>query len=101
MESLGKAPFDFDRHHEHLQKPYAPFYHRMCMKLTCGSFWCSSRQSLACVRPYALAGQDRSDFTIADDPNAAEVVKISEGQLFLVRSETVRGGRECMYVISS
>lgn len=40
-----------------------------------------------------------SDFTITDDPNAAEVVKISEGQLFLVRSETVRGGRECMYVI--
>ncbi|PIL37131.1 hypothetical protein GSI_00823 [Ganoderma sinense ZZ0214-1] len=31
------------------------------------------------------------------DPNAAEVVKISEGQLFLVRSETVRGGRECIY----
>ncbi|KAI0750701.1 VID27 cytoplasmic protein [Daedaleopsis nitida] len=31
------------------------------------------------------------------DPNAAEVVKISEGQLFLVRSESVRGGRECIY----
>ncbi|EJF61218.1 VID27 cytoplasmic protein [Dichomitus squalens LYAD-421 SS1] len=31
------------------------------------------------------------------DPNAAEVVKISEGQLFLVRTETVRGGRECIY----
>ncbi|KAI0832397.1 VID27 cytoplasmic protein [Trametes gibbosa] len=31
------------------------------------------------------------------DPNAAEVVKISEGQLFLVRSGAVRGGRECIY----
>ena len=38
---------------------------------------------------------------IADDPNAAEVVKISEGQLFLVRAESVRGGRECMYVVVS
>ncbi|KAI0638167.1 VID27 cytoplasmic protein [Trametes polyzona] len=31
------------------------------------------------------------------DPNAAEVVKISEGQLYLVRSGAVRGGRECIY----
>ncbi|KAK7695867.1 hypothetical protein QCA50_000505 [Cerrena zonata] len=31
------------------------------------------------------------------DPNAAEVVKISEGQLFLVRSGTVRSDRECIY----
>ncbi|KAH9938170.1 VID27 cytoplasmic protein [Fomitopsis serialis] len=31
------------------------------------------------------------------DPNAAEVVKISEGQLYLVRSGTVRGARECIY----
>ncbi|KAI9001032.1 VID27 cytoplasmic protein [Trametes punicea] len=31
------------------------------------------------------------------DPNAAEVVKISEGQLYLVRSSAVRGGRECIY----
>ncbi|OBZ70393.1 Vacuolar import and degradation protein 27 [Grifola frondosa] len=31
------------------------------------------------------------------DPNAAEVVKISEGQLFLVRSGTIRGARECIY----
>ncbi|EMD40749.1 hypothetical protein CERSUDRAFT_111329 [Gelatoporia subvermispora B] len=31
------------------------------------------------------------------DPNAAEVVKISEGQLYLVRSETIRGNRECMF----
>lgn len=35
---------------------------------------------------------------ITDDPNAAEVVKISEGQLFLVREETIRSDRECMYV---
>ena len=33
---------------------------------------------------------------IADDPNAAEVVKISEGQLFLVRKEAIRSDRECM-----
>ncbi|KAH8105865.1 VID27 cytoplasmic protein [Cristinia sonorae] len=31
------------------------------------------------------------------DPNAAEVVKISEGQLFLVRSGTIRSDRECIY----
>ncbi|KAL6309693.1 VID27 cytoplasmic protein [Sparassis latifolia] len=31
------------------------------------------------------------------DPNAAEVVKISEGQLYLVRSGTIRGARECIY----
>ncbi|KZT74368.1 VID27 cytoplasmic protein [Daedalea quercina L-15889] len=31
------------------------------------------------------------------DPNAAEVMKISEGQLYLVRSGTVRGARECIY----
>ncbi|OCH94125.1 VID27 cytoplasmic protein [Obba rivulosa] len=31
------------------------------------------------------------------DPNAAEVVKISEGQLYLVRSETIRGNRECIF----
>ena len=37
-----------------------------------------------------------SSSRIVDDPNAAEVVKISEGQLFLVRSESVRGGRECL-----
>ncbi|KAH9943458.1 VID27 cytoplasmic protein [Epithele typhae] len=31
------------------------------------------------------------------DPNAAEVVKIPAGQLFLTRTESVRGGRECLY----
>ncbi|KAI0092847.1 VID27 cytoplasmic protein [Irpex rosettiformis] len=31
------------------------------------------------------------------DPNATEVVKISEGQLFLVREETIRSDRECIY----
>ncbi|KAI0318699.1 VID27 cytoplasmic protein-domain-containing protein [Amylostereum chailletii] len=31
------------------------------------------------------------------DPNAAEVVKISTGQLFLVRPETIRSSRECIY----
>ncbi|KAI0699460.1 VID27 cytoplasmic protein [Cytidiella melzeri] len=31
------------------------------------------------------------------DPNAAEVVKISEGQLYLVREETIRSDRECIY----
>lgn len=35
---------------------------------------------------------------ITDDPNAAEVVKISDGQLFLIREETIRSDRECMYV---
>ena len=33
---------------------------------------------------------------ITDDPNATEVVKISEGQLFFVREETIRSERECM-----
>ncbi|KAI0081752.1 VID27-domain-containing protein [Panus rudis PR-1116 ss-1] len=31
------------------------------------------------------------------DPNTAEVVKISEGQLYLVRSGTVRSDRECIF----
>ncbi|KAI0032040.1 VID27 cytoplasmic protein [Vararia minispora EC-137] len=32
-----------------------------------------------------------------EDPNAAEVVKISSGQLFLVRPGTIRSSRECIY----
>ncbi|EGO01947.1 hypothetical protein SERLA73DRAFT_166460 [Serpula lacrymans var. lacrymans S7.3] len=31
------------------------------------------------------------------DPNAAEVVKISEGQLYLVRPGNIRSSRECIY----
>ncbi|EIN10470.1 VID27 cytoplasmic protein [Punctularia strigosozonata HHB-11173 SS5] len=31
------------------------------------------------------------------DPNAAEVVKISTGQLYLVRPENIRSSRECIY----
>jgi len=37
---------------------------------------------------------------IADDANAAEVVKISTGQLYLVRPGNIRTSRECMFVIS-
>ena len=54
---------------------------------------------MACVSPRLREIRARAPdiiAPIADDPNAAEVVKISEGQLFLVRSESVRGGRECM-----
>ncbi|KAF7798755.1 hypothetical protein EIP86_009980 [Pleurotus ostreatoroseus] len=32
-----------------------------------------------------------------DDPNAAEVVKISKGRFFLVREENTRSDRECIY----
>jgi hypothetical protein len=35
---------------------------------------------------------------VAEDPNAAEVVKIATGQLFLVRPENIRSSKECMYV---
>ncbi|GJE84223.1 VID27 cytoplasmic protein [Phanerochaete sordida] len=31
------------------------------------------------------------------DPNASEVVKISDGQLYLVRNEVIRCNRECIY----
>ena len=34
----------------------------------------------------------------ADDANAAEVVKISTGQLYLVRPGNIRTSRECMFV---
>lgn len=98
---IMECPLDLNRHHEHLQKPYVLYQCSVHMSLTLALYYCSSRQSLACVPPYPPPPDTGiSDFIIADDPNAAEVVKISEGQLFLVRSETVRGGRECMCVIS-
>ena len=56
---------------------------------------------MACVSPRLREIRARAPdiiAPIADDPNAAEVVKISEGQLYLVRSGAVRGGRECMSV---
>ncbi|KAK2466258.1 hypothetical protein APHAL10511_001900 [Amanita phalloides] len=37
------------------------------------------------------------DISKSEDPNAAEVVKISTGQLFLVRSGIIRSSRECIY----
>lgn len=35
---------------------------------------------------------------LPDDPNAAEVVKINSGQLYLIRPGNIRSSRECMYV---
>ncbi|KAL0070704.1 Vacuolar import and degradation protein 27 [Marasmius tenuissimus] len=35
--------------------------------------------------------------TFLEDPNAAEVVKINAGQLFLVRPGNIRSSRECLY----
>lgn len=49
------------------------------------------------INLYLLQEVDIIGF-IVDDPNAAEVVKVEDGQLFLVRNETIRSDRECMYV---
>jgi hypothetical protein len=38
-----------------------------------------------------------TDYT-PDDANAAELVKISTGQLYLVRPGNIRTSRECMFV---
>ncbi|KAF5335728.1 hypothetical protein D9611_009728 [Ephemerocybe angulata] len=46
-------------------------------------------------RPSYSSGVDNS--LIAEDPNAAEVVKISSGQLFLTRAGILRSNRECIY----
>jgi len=53
----------------------------------------------------ALVSQFRNRFLqkftanyIPDDANAAEVVKISTGQLYLVRPGNIRTSRECMFV---
>ena len=62
--------------------------------------WAEFGVSLVCIPRRPLSNRCTSDIirAIADDANAAEVVKISEGQLYLVRSETIRSERECMYV---
>ncbi|KAI0307163.1 VID27 cytoplasmic protein [Multifurca ochricompacta] len=41
--------------------------------------------------------QPRSLILILEDPNATEVVKISTGQLHLVRPGNIRSSRECIY----
>lgn len=53
----------------------------------------------------ALVSQSLSCFFLnlttnysTDDANAAEVVKISTGQLYLVRPGNIRTSRECMFV---
>jgi VID27 N-terminal region len=50
------------------------------------------------VGPIHFSSTPHSDSTILEDPNATEVVKISTGQLHLVRPENVRSSRECMSV---
>lgn len=43
--------------------------------------------------------EDMSDgltLLLSEDPNAAEVVKIEMGQLYLVRPGNIRSSRECM-----
>ncbi|KAF8621633.1 hypothetical protein AX15_007651 [Amanita polypyramis BW_CC] len=55
----------------------------------------SDWESLASVSRLSLSYV--ADITTSEDPNAAEVVKISTGQLYLVRPGNIRSSRECIY----
>lgn len=48
--------------------------------------------------PWPLSSHSLGQTVCTDDPNAAELAQIPIGQLYLVRSDSVKGSRECMYV---
>lgn len=59
----------------------------------------SHRESVASVSlsHNRLFRKSTTDY-ITEDANAAELVKISTGQLYLVRPGNIRTSRECMFV---
>ncbi|KAG5220695.1 VID27 cytoplasmic protein [Salix suchowensis] len=50
------------------------------------------------IEGYLRYFQSPDSLASPDDPNAAEVVKISTGQLYLVRPGNIRSSRECMWL---
>ncbi|KAF7969306.1 hypothetical protein HWV62_27735 [Athelia sp. TMB] len=58
----------------------------------------SDRKSLACVLiPHNDLSRNATDVKHPEDASAAEVVKISSGQLYLVRPGNIRTSRECIF----
>jgi len=56
-------------------------------------------KGLECVVSYGCISIEVADiFYMLDDPDSTEMAQIPSGQLYLVRSDSLKGSRECMCV---